>query len=107
VWPQDDGPLYRHALTEQGWDYLGPVYFAASPAVREAATHNQEANVSYPTEYVVSLHGNPLWEAIWGVVKPWDIEREPGQGYAHATGDDATRLYDAVRAALAAEGERP
>jgi hypothetical protein len=62
---------------------------------------------SYPTEYVVSLHGDPVWEAIWSVIKRWDLERERGYGYAGATGDDATRIYEAVAAALRREPSAP
>lgn len=65
------------------------------------AHHNPRSDImdaSYPTEQIVALHGTPLWEAIWAVIKPWDIRREPGRGYAHATGDDVQRIYDAIQA---------
>lgn len=56
----------------------------------------------YTTEYIVSLHGNPTWEAIWSVIRRWDISRLSDGLYSDATGDDATRIFDAIAAATAA-----
>lgn len=58
---------------------------------------------AYSTEYITSLHGDPVWEAIWRTIKGWDISRlvhpiNDGM-YSGPTGDDATRIYDAVLAA--------
>jgi hypothetical protein len=52
---------------------------------------------SYPTEYIVSLHGDPVWQAIWNAIKDWDISRTGAGSYHAPTGDDATHIYEAVR----------
>lgn len=59
------------------------------------------SDAHYSTEYIQSLHGNPVWEAIWGVIKQWDVSRMANGIYAGATGDDATAIFEAVQAALA------
>ena len=61
----------------------------------------------YTTEYVTSLHGQPVWEAIWKTIKGWDISRDgSGEGalYHGPTGDDATRIYEAVMRAKVGAG---
>lgn len=55
--------------------------------------------MDYKTDYIKSLHGDPVWEAIWKTIKGWDIQREDRGGYHATTGDDATRIYEAVKAA--------
>jgi hypothetical protein len=44
------------------------------------------------------LNGDPLFDAIWDAIKRWDIQRYPHAGYAGATGNDARRIYDAIKA---------
>jgi hypothetical protein len=54
----------------------------------------------YSTEYITSLHGDPVWQAIWTAIKEWDICTTPGAySYHGPTGDDATHIYEAVKAA--------
>lgn len=55
---------------------------------------------AYSTEHIMSLHGDPIWEAIWSAIKGWDISRTRGGAYHAPTGTDATHIYDAVQAAL-------
>lgn len=43
-------------------------------------------------------YGTPLFDAIWNAIKAWDLQRKPGRGYAHATGDDVQTIVDAVKA---------
>ena len=50
---------------------------------------------TYTTAYIEALHGDPVWEAIWSVVRQWDISSDAG-----STGDDATIIYEAVKSAL-------
>ncbi len=40
---------------------------------------------------------SPLFNAIWNTIKAWDIEREPGIGYAHATGTDVMLILKAIK----------
>ena len=37
-----------------------------------------------------------MWQAIWKAIKLWNIQRDPGCGYAYATGCDVCHIYDAV-----------
>ena len=78
----------------------------------DCALHNEPAilagpcdcGATYTTEYIVSLHGDPVWQAIWDAIKGWDISRTQGSYSYHApTGDDATRIYEAVKAAQATQ----
>jgi len=45
------------------------------------------------SEDLESLEFNAVWEAI----KKWDIEREEGKGYAHATGTDVMIILNALK----------
>jgi hypothetical protein len=40
------------------------------------------------------------FQAIWGVIKAWDIQRVPNTGYAGATGTDVMRILNALRAVI-------
>lgn len=40
---------------------------------------------------------SPEFNAIWEVIKPWDIERKYGDGYAEANGTDVMTILSAVR----------
>jgi hypothetical protein len=40
---------------------------------------------------------DPLFQAIWQAIKAWDIQREPGLGYAHANGSDVMTILAAIR----------
>lgn len=44
----------------------------------------------------MSQLGEYTFELIWQAIKGWDIQREPGRGYAHATGDDVRTVVDAI-----------
>lgn len=48
----------------------------------------------FTEDAIKRLHGNPLFEAIWSVVKTWEIDR--GQGPAGGSGTDAAILYYAI-----------
>lgn len=39
---------------------------------------------------------DPLFMAVWEAIKGWDIQRSPGDGYAHATGDDVCTILEAL-----------
>lgn len=41
---------------------------------------------------------DPEFNAIWQAIKGWDIERNPGAGYAGATGTDVMSILTALRA---------
>lgn len=54
----------------------------------------------------VEKHRESAWEgrddekigdAIWRAIKGWDLEREPGAGYAGTTGTDVVTILDAIR----------
>ena len=40
---------------------------------------------------------SPEFNAIWEVIKPWDIERKYGDGYAEANGTDVMAILNVVR----------
>lgn len=42
-------------------------------------------------------YGTAAFDAVWEVVRPWDIERVSGKGYAGATGTDVQIILDALR----------
>ena len=44
---------------------------------------------------------SPIFDAIWQVIKKWDIERGIGQGYSGATGTDVKTILNAVKPFLA------
>jgi hypothetical protein len=48
-----------------------------------------------PTEDDLS---DPVFQAIWRAIKAWDIQREPGLGYAGANGSDVMTIIAALRA---------
>ena len=56
------------------------------------------------TEEIVKLHGDPVWEAIWSVVKTWDINTPRYTGYCSGTGDHTTEIFRAIRSAAQAGG---
>ena len=40
---------------------------------------------------------SPEFNAVWNVIKHWDIERKAGEGYAGATGTDVMAILVALR----------
>lgn len=62
----------------------------------------QPTELREPTES--DLH-NPLWNAIWEVIKSWDIKTPRDSGDHGATGTDVCNIFDAV--ARAQGGELP
>ena len=40
---------------------------------------------------------NKKFNAVWEVIKKWDIERSEGEGYAHATGTDVMIILNALK----------
>jgi len=40
---------------------------------------------------------SPEFNAIWDVVKKWDLERTPGDGYHHGTGTDVMEILNSLR----------
>ena len=56
------------------------------------------AREAFTEAEIVANHGNPTWEAIWGVIKKWDISRDGSPLYANANGDDVQRIFLAVAA---------
>lgn len=57
-----------------------------------------DSSGSYRMEYIAQFIGDPTWEAIWSVIRKWDISRLNDGLYSGATGDDATAIFDAIRA---------
>lgn len=41
-----------------------------------------------------------IFDAVWDVIKGWDVQRSAGQGYASANGSDAEAITIAVESAL-------
>lgn len=59
-----------------------------------------------PNPTPTMLDGDPLFDAIWGVIKSWDVNvPEYYQGYCHCNGSHATLIYRAVRKALNEENK--
>jgi hypothetical protein len=42
------------------------------------------------------LDDDPLFDAIWNVIKKWDISRYNDGEYCGANGNDARHIYDAI-----------
>lgn len=63
------------------------------------------AREAFTEAEIVANHGNPTWEAIWGVIKKWDISRDGSPLYANANGDDVQRIFLAVAAVSRARDE--
>ena len=42
---------------------------------------------------------SPEFNAIWNIIKKWDLERKPGDGYANANGTDVMTILNALRKA--------
>lgn len=57
----------------------------------------------YHTDYIVSLHSDPVWAAIWDTIKRWDINTPAYGGYCGANGDHVTQIYEAVKAAATSQ----
>lgn len=36
------------------------------------------------------------FDAVWNVIRGWDIQRTPGDGYAGATGTDVAAILDSL-----------
>jgi len=58
------------------------------------------STTGYTTEDIVSLHSDPVWQAIWETIKLWDINTPAYGGYCSADGDHVTQIYEAVKAAM-------
>jgi hypothetical protein len=52
----------------------------------------------YPDPTPQMLANDPLFDAIWDVIKGWDISRYRNGLYSGATGNDVRHIYDAVMA---------
>ena len=61
----------------------------------DAAYRDEHDNV-YSTEHIVSLHGDPVWQAIWNTIIEWDIGTPAYGGHCAANGDHVTQIYEAV-----------
>ena len=48
---------------------------------------------------------DPVFNAIWGVIKTWDVSTENNGLYSGATGTDVMMILDAIRAATAPQQE--
>lgn len=71
-----------------------------NPQEAVASTERAMGRKEYSTEYIKSLHADPVWQAIWEAIKGWDICTVPGAySYHGPTGDDATHIFEAVKAA--------
>jgi len=54
--------------------------------------------VDMPDPTPEMLNGDPLFDAIWGVIKSWDVKvRGAYNGYCGANGSHARLIYDAVK----------
>lgn len=54
-----------------------------------------------PSPTPTMVEGDPLFDAIWNVIKSWDVNvPEHYQGYCHCNGSHVTLIYRAVRKVL-------
>ncbi len=60
----------------------------------------------YSEEDITKNHGDPMWEAIWSVIRDWGIQRKPDAGYAGATGSDVQRIFDVIHTDVMLAQER-
>lgn len=51
----------------------------------------------YPEPTPAMLDNNPLFDAIWGAIKRWDISRHNDGIYSGPTGNDVRHIYDAIK----------
>lgn len=60
----------------------------------------QQRDEPWPDPTPEMLNGDPLFDAIWNVIKSWDIAvPEAYSGYTGGTGNHARAIYDAIRSA--------
>ena len=52
----------------------------------------------YPDPTPEMLDGDPLFDAIWGAIKGWDISRHNDGMYSGTSGNDVRHIYDAIKA---------
>jgi hypothetical protein len=52
----------------------------------------------YPEPTSKMLDGDPLFDAIWGAIKGWNISRHNDGLYQGPTGNDVRHIYEAVKA---------
>jgi hypothetical protein len=50
---------------------------------------------------------DPRFDPIWQAIKRWDIQRNPGAGYAGATGTDVQIILDALDGASPNDSSAP
>ena len=72
----------KHCKECDSADQFKPCYSRGCPC------HQKKGN-NKPTSKDLT---SPEFEAAWNAIKGWDIERNPGAGYAGATGTDVWRL---------------
>lgn len=46
---------------------------------------------------------SPLFNSVWNVIKGWDIQRNPSEGYAGATGTDVMAILEAYNQSKSGE----
>lgn len=66
-------------------------------AMRLASEQDRAPREEYPDPTPQMLDGDPLFDAIWKAIKGWDISRHNDGIYNGPTGNDARRIYDAVK----------
>lgn len=64
--------------------------------------HERLNREHYPDPTPEMLDGDKLFDAIWSAIKGWDISRHNDGIYSGPTGNDARRIYDAIKKAGAA-----
>jgi hypothetical protein len=81
------------AARSGAWDGKAPDWFPQPPEWLELV-EDYLPQVEGPAarEEVESLEFRAIWEAIKG----WDLEREPGAGYAGATGTDVLAIQNSL-----------
>lgn len=65
-----------------------------SDLIESGVTKSSSAPYLAPTD---EMHGDPLFNAIWGAIKSWDISRHNDGIYSGPTGNDARHIYDAIK----------
>lgn len=73
---------------------IGP---GSNPSLQPADGFYASNERPWPGPTAEMLNGDPLFDAIWGAIKTWDINVPHAySGYMGATGNHARAIYDAV-----------
>lgn len=95
--------VFTKAEAERYGANAWPLYLHPAPPETRPADSERSERRQYTEAEIVAHNGDPVWEAIWGAIKGWDISRTSNGLYGSPTGDDATVIYDAIQSARSAQ----